>query len=985
MPTRSSASAQSAPLVTAKVRVPLVTALVRDRLQLLLEGVWNRRLGLVVAPAGSGKTTLLAHFAQAADVPVAWYRLEESDREPRILLSYLEKTLTEAAPQLQPGWPTLEHAVAALESWTGKALLILDDLHVLERSDSERTLERLIDYAPPGLRILAASRRQPNFNLPRLRLSGALVEVGVTDLRFRPWETERLFNDFYQQPLRPDELAVLTRRMEGWAAGLQLFHLATLGTSPHERGRTIAALSERSRSVHNYLIRNVIAGLSPELQEFLQATCVLGRLTGPMCDALLGRAGSAQLLQMLEERQIFTIALDDEGTYRYHEVLRSFLETALASEWDETATSRHYKRAGILLEGAGFLPDALRAFARAKAWSSADRVLGDCGDQLVARPGSWLHALPPALADEDPWLLLAQARLHFSSGRLRQAVEAYERAEMAFGPATATETCRLERRAAARWLEWAPQPVVDWSSLLRAAVRRDPSGARVAAQGMAGMTGRLTEGLAALLAGDRDDALALLDGVASASASPEVTVGARLAAMLATFGDDRDGRLADIEQLILQTDRLGVPWLNRMGHAALALSKRPSGRVEAASVHRLCDQEGDEWGAALAAWLGGIAQLWNRSDAAPYLEDAIARLQRMGAGTLEAWCRSFLALAYTQAGTPGAHESALQAELFARQTRVRGAQGLAARVLAATSDGQRQAGFRRLASALVDEGGNDWDALLDHVLGLGQNADAGPAPAELGTSDGPDGSSSPPWLTVRCLGGFSLSIRDQSVDLSPLKPRARAVLRLLAVYGDHGIHREQLIDALWPEIDPFAATRNLHVAISAVRRCLEPDADRGRHRLLIRDGDSYRLHLGDEADWDIRQFRRALAEARLCLGAGDPSGGARALRRALEAYRGELLPEDGPAEWVVKERERLKMEAATAAALLAELELGRGHPRAAAAAGRRGLEIDPYHDALWRLLRDAHEAAGDPLAARQAARGYQAALDELGVTAAVVR
>jgi hypothetical protein len=256
-----------------------------------------------------------------------------------------------------------------------------------------------------------------------------------------------------------------------------------------------------------------------------------------------------------------------------------------------------------------------------------------------------------------------------------------------------------------------------------------------------------------------------------------------------------------------------------MAHAALALSERGGGRVEAASVRRMCDQEGDEWGAALAAWLEGIGLLWHDSAAVEVLEEVVARLVKLGAGTLEAWCRSFLALARAQAGEPRAHESAVQAELFARQTKVRGAQGLAVRVLAATSEGERQAEFARLAVAIAAEGGNDWDVLVERALGSGAGPATGSAAGNGAIASDPDSQPSAPWLTVRCLGGFSLSIGERLVDLNPLKPRARAVLRLLALYGDQGMHREQLVDALWPEIDPLAATRNLHVAISAATNC----------------------------------------------------------------------------------------------------------------------------------------------------------------------
>ena len=72
---------------------------------------------------------------------------------------------------------------------------------------------------------------RPGINLSRLRVADELLEVGTDDLRFRAWEVEQLFRDVYHDPVPPADLAVLARRTEGWAAGLQLFHLATRGRS----------------------------------------------------------------------------------------------------------------------------------------------------------------------------------------------------------------------------------------------------------------------------------------------------------------------------------------------------------------------------------------------------------------------------------------------------------------------------------------------------------------------------------------------------------------------------------------------------------------------------------------------------------------------------------------------------------------------------------------------------------------------------------
>src|SRR5215831_16745631 len=145
-------------VLAAKLRAPRAEALPRERLDDLLNGLWSRRLGLVVAPAGSGKTTLLARFAATSGVPVAWYRPETWDGTEEVFLHYLEAALRGALGELPGGWASVEDAARALQTWPGpRALLVVDDLHTLEGTPAESALERLLDYAP-SLHLLAASR-----------------------------------------------------------------------------------------------------------------------------------------------------------------------------------------------------------------------------------------------------------------------------------------------------------------------------------------------------------------------------------------------------------------------------------------------------------------------------------------------------------------------------------------------------------------------------------------------------------------------------------------------------------------------------------------------------------------------------------------------------------------------------------------------------------------------------------------------------------
>ncbi len=488
-------------IAPAKVRAPRVRWLPRERLDQLVPQLWTQRLALVVAPAGSGKTTLLAAWAGAAGAPAAWYRAESVDGSERALLAHLEAAFAAVLPNLEGGWSSVEEAVAELDRrHEPRLLLVIDDLHTLTRTPAETAIERFVDLAPPTLAVVAGTRVAPAFNLSRRRVSGELLELSGDDLRFRSWEVERLFRDFYGEALRPDELARLARRTEGWAAGLQLFHLATRGKAADERRRLLAGLGPSSRIMREYLARNVVAELPDDLRAFLVGTCVLRRLTGPLCDELLERDGSRALLEELERRGVFTVALDDEGTYRYHEVLRSHLEGMLVEARGPAAARAHARRAGQLLEADGAIAEAVAAYSRAEDWAAVDRLLDRHGEELAAGSGAWIDTLPPALLVQDPWLILATARRHRAEGRWRPAVDAYGRAEARFGASEAGAACHRERLAIAAWLDPRPVPGTDWSGVIRAAVMREPLARRdgpasapgdLLASGVAGLAGWL--------------------------------------------------------------------------------------------------------------------------------------------------------------------------------------------------------------------------------------------------------------------------------------------------------------------------------------------------------------------------------------------------------------------------------------------------------------------------------------------------------------
>jgi DNA-binding SARP family transcriptional activator len=896
-------------VVSSKVQPPSSPALPRERIASQLSSLWTHRLGLIVAPAGYGKTTAMATLAASAGIPVAWYRVEAWDSDEHSLLVHVETALRRVAPSLAGPWSRVEDAATACESAiTNPTLLVVDDLHTIEGTAAEAALERFVEYAPEPLAVLVASRTQPHFNLPRLRVLGRVVELGVDDLRFRTWEVEQLFREFYAQPLGPHELAELARRTDGWAAGLHLFHLATRNRTGDERRSVLGALSSRSRMVREFLTRNVLDQLPAELRDFLVATSVLGVLNGQLCDWFLGRQGSQAILLELHRRRLFTVALDGESSFRYHEVLRAHLEGVLVDEIGEAAVQDACRRAGTLLEEAGALPEALRAYSRAEDATAVTRLLGLQGAALAEQPGHWIESLPPALLENDPWLLLALARRHAAGGRTSAAVDAYRRAEAGFAGRALAETCRDERMTLQSWvMPESTHPREDhWLSRLRAVVESGFEPQPEGATQRRGARDTLIEAVALLVAGRLPEAH---ERAVAVTAEPDATAALAAAgatvAGIATLVQGNPLGLVELRRAEDQAERGGVGWISRMARAARSIGATGDPAGAAAAIRDECLDDGDRWGAALATLFEG-AGLLERADGAAgaVLSEAAERFHELRAGRLQRLARDLESSAWIPRGV---------------------------------------------------------------------------APEALSASSATEASRPPgPTLELRCFGRLQATVDGQVIDLAAVKPRVRSLLRLLGAQAGEPVHREVVCEALWPETDPATGLRNLQVAVSSLRRLLEPGVSRGGGAIVVRDGDSYRLALPGASTCDVITYRRLLADS-LRLAESDPPAAAAGFAAAASLLRAGLLPEEGPSEWAEAIRERCRVDATAAGLHIAERARSAGDAPSAARVCADTVDIDRYLDPAWRLLIAVHEQGGDDAAAQLTRRRYQEVLDELGV------
>ena len=161
----------------------------------------------------------------------------------------------------------------------------------------------------------------------------------------------------------------LNERTEGWPVGLYLAALA-LGAGRRAVPPS-ATFTGDDRFIADYLRSELLADRSRSDVAFLTRTSILERMTGPLCDAVLERSGSAATLDELERHNLLVMPLDRRRQwYRYHHLLRELLEVELHSIEPEVVAGLH-ARAAAWFE-AHDEPDA--AIAHAQRSGDAEHV-----------------------------------------------------------------------------------------------------------------------------------------------------------------------------------------------------------------------------------------------------------------------------------------------------------------------------------------------------------------------------------------------------------------------------------------------------------------------------------------------------------------------------------------------------------------------------------------------------------------------------------
>jgi LuxR family transcriptional regulator, maltose regulon positive regulatory protein len=412
---------------------------------------------VVSAPAGSGKTVLLRSWIDAADLAerAAWVSVGSHEADEQrfwlAVLDALRRTAAgsavvrelSAAPDLD-GWAIAERLLKDLVRLEEPVWLVVDDLHELESAEARRQLELLLMRAAPRLRVVLATRGEPQLGLHRLRLSGELTEIRSADLRFSPAEAWELF-DAAGMELPGPVLTALLDRTEGWAAGLRLAALSLAGHPDPER--FAAEFSGSERTVSEYLLTEVLERQPPQVRRVLLRTSILKRVNGELADLLSGGGGGSggggeRILQALEEANAFVASADAARSwFRYHQLFADLLQAELRRTAPNETAALH-QAAAQWYSDHGFPAEAIRHAQAAQDWKPAARVLADHWPclHLTGQAGT-IHTLlsgfPAEVRVADAELAVLSAADELAHGSLEAAERCLSLAARGSAPAAA--------------------------------------------------------------------------------------------------------------------------------------------------------------------------------------------------------------------------------------------------------------------------------------------------------------------------------------------------------------------------------------------------------------------------------------------------------------------------------------------------------------------------------------------------------------------
>jgi DNA-binding SARP family transcriptional activator len=997
--------------------------MVRGRLLSLLAGRFEQPVTTLVAGAGFGKTTLLAQAMRqnlAAPLGIdAWVSCQPDDEDPA---QFVAACCRAVGPDPAETAAHGNDVLAAMRQISPiDVCLVLDDVHLLTGSASERLLAAIVRHLPSNGHVVFSGRVPIDVPLARLRVTGGCVEIGEQELAFTAAEERDLARLLDVPPPRLE--------LAGWPALVRL------------------ALTSQRTVAHQFLWEEIIGGLRPSEARALLALALIGWGDARTISSICGQHVDVERLTA----KIPLLTVSDAGTLRAHDLWTDSLErlysrariAELLPAVRETLQSRNDALRLATIAARLRDPDTIRAAAR-------ELVRQTMASLPVRRARTLLAATAPSDRDAPELLLLRAAIAHAVAIDDPTIEPLVARATAAFA-AAADEPGEIAALALAGLIANSRGAYADF---LRIALRvaelpaaREDLVLRVVTEmvtaTLAELNGDVAGALDALarlpaadtahhpmrepaarlhvyllvLAGRADEAVPIAEAVLRTSSHEHVRktppfvrwsagdvsgieelradtglapdTNARDQFFYAVLANYVRASTGDVDMLHVFADLLDTMPVNRD-------DARDASMLAAAVATRLVALH-EEGGARhlLAAHLGQFPIEDPRCDV--QLRRALATVYVCARAVRPTWDNAHLGRCHRRMH---AVALALLSERRAAASRRQpgpGAGALAAALedtdalitmlplpfsveLAVRAHGRGLSAGGRAVELLHRRLGDNVTAELRWQHEHGDDI-VRRAAGELLAS----GTARPMRpVRIEVLGPTRVFIDGAAVqNAAGRRARVRQLLALLVV--EPNLRRDRAMALLWPDLGQTAASRNLRVTLTYLRQLFrdqlagEPSAGPSPdERFLIVDSPAIRLVAHPGLDVDLWQLDAHLKAAARAWSAGDQIAHTSALSTAAALWQGEPLVDLVDLEEMSGEVTRVRTALIDATLALGEAYLSDGRAADSVRSAQAVLAADAYNERAHRLAIATQIHLGDHKAASEAAHRMSEALAEVG-------
>lgn len=228
-------------------------------------------------------------------------------------------------------------------------------------------------------------------------------------------------------------------------------------------------------------------------------------------------------------------------------------------------------------------------------------------------------------------------------------------------------------------------------------------------------------------------------------------------------------------------------------------------------------------------------------------------------------------------------------------------------------------------------------------------------------------------VMVEDQGRVTVHVGDRVVPGTRIRRKVLALLCFLITRQDAASTRDQVLDSLWPDLEPSVATNSLNQTVYFLRRVFEPD--------YVEDLSPGYVHHDSDVIWlDSELVTSRSSKCRDLLRAMPATPEPDDVERLVRMYRGRFALDFDYEEWASNHRDTLHASYLEIVERAVKADLSTGHHDRGIHVARRALEVDSDAEQIEETLLRLYKITGAHAAAAEQYEHYAAAVREgLGI------